>query len=215
MKAPLNFQRRFAFHEGSSLPRTSPEVIEQGSWRIHKPETDVTTIGRVGPGGDTARGKQCSIAIDLHRSIRTGTRSKLIPVGEGDREAAAMLDPSLGRVIRPDLHGLSGSIVPDCDQSGRHVLAALRFQDQAVFIARTRIDLCQRDIGFLVGAKGGGVPLNKCIRAGGDHIQLVGRDTECGGISRPTASNDTIGTIEIVAHNRDWETIRGGGCSRR
>lgn len=104
----------------------------------------------VGPSGDVARGKKHSIAIDFHRSIRAGTRTQLISIGECHRDTRAILHPTLGGVIRPDLHGLTYSIVPHRDQPGGDVLAALGLEDQPVFTRGSRVNLRQRHISFLV-----------------------------------------------------------------
>jgi hypothetical protein len=70
------------------------------------------------------------------------------------------------------------------------------FQDQGVLIPGDHIELGERDIGFLVCTKGGWVPQNVCIPAGGDNIQLVGEDAESSGISGSAAADRPVCTGE-------------------
>ena len=199
-------------HPSGELSCSAAEVIEQSSRRIHEPQADVTTIGIEGPGRDAARRDQCSIPIDFHDAIGTSACSELIAIRERDWDIRAALHPILGGMIGPYLDIVSDTVILEVNQTGGGCTAALRFQDQAMLIARCRIDLREGDIGFLVRSKGGSIPQNVCVPAASRDIQLIGRDGKGAGVTGPTASNGAVGAVEVIAHNSNGETTRAGAC---
>lgn len=152
------------------LAGSTTEIIQECSRCIHKPQSNVTAVSIEGPTGNAAGAKKRSISIHIHRPIRASAHTKLIAISECHRDARAMLHPTLRGMIGPHLYRVPDTIVPHVDHATRTTQVALRFQDQALLITGSSIDLGQCDVGFLIAAKRRILPENKGSRTVRDNI---------------------------------------------
>ena len=148
------------------------------------------------PGGHRARRQQDAVLVHLHVAVRLRPRPELVAVAERDRDVRAVQRPAAGGGEGPDLNEAAIGVVQDFDHAVAVGVVALGFEQEVVFPG-AGIHLREGDVRLLVCAEGC-VPEDVGVPAAGCHVQFVRGDGAGGGVTRPVASDASIGAVEGV-----------------